>query len=156
MSTSLIVNIAFCVGFILSYNLLKKIIKKVLKKKRTQDEILDQITNSFTKDAVDHYRKFLKEYNELDARASALLKGASSQAAEIMKYKMHELEKTLDGKMNSNAKQASEQIKKAVGDIKANTASVAANTVKKMMNEYKDDKHKVISSLSRDLNKKLH
>ncbi|QOD38566.1 F0F1 ATP synthase subunit B family protein [Candidatus Wolbachia massiliensis] len=158
MSTSLVVGFAFLVGFILSYKSLKKAIKSALNNKRNSSKLTNEEVEKFRKDMLEYYRESSKKYKKLDAEVNKMMKEALDRADSIIKHNRQQLDQTLDENARSNLKKITDQVEKAIGDLQANAASVAANAVKKIMQEHKDDKRnsEVISSFSRDLNKKLH
>ncbi|WP_395463238.1 hypothetical protein [Wolbachia endosymbiont of Cantharis cryptica] len=158
MSTSLIVGLAFLVGFILSYKLLKKVIKSALSNKRNKSKLTNEEIEKFRRDMLEYYRKSSEKYKKLDAEVNKMMNEALDKANNIIKHNRQQLDQTLDGNTRSNLKKVTDKVEKAIGDLQANTANIAADAVKKIMQEHKDDKRnsEVISSFSRDLNKKLH
>ncbi|GFQ86015.1 ATP synthase subunit b [Trichonephila clavata] len=107
---------------------------------------------------LEYYKKSSEKYKELDAEVNKMMNEALDKANSIIKRNRQQLDQTLDDNAHSNLKKVTDQVEKALGDLQANTANIAADAVKKMMHERKDDKRssEVISSFSRDLNKKLH
>ncbi|MDR2977946.1 MAG: hypothetical protein LBU56_00615 [Rickettsiales bacterium] len=158
MSTSLIVGLAFLVGFILSYKLLKKVVKNALSNKRNKSKLTNEEVKKFRRDMLEYYRESSEKYKRLDAEVNKMMNEALDKANSIIKHSRQQLDKTLDDNTRSHLKKVTDQVEKNIGDLQANTASIAADAVKKIMQEHKDDKRssEVISSLSRDLNKKLH
>ncbi|WP_341808326.1 hypothetical protein [Wolbachia endosymbiont (group E) of Neria commutata] len=158
MSTTLIVNLAFLVGFILSYKLLKKVIKNALKNKRNKSKLSSEETEKFRKDMLEYYKKSSERYNELSSEVNKLIEETLGKANSIIKHNRQQLDETLDGNARSNLKKVTDQFEKTIQDLKATTANVAADAVKKIMHEHTDDKRtsEVISSASRKLNDKLH
>ncbi|MCM1000816.1 MAG: hypothetical protein KTV72_00525 [Wolbachia endosymbiont of Melophagus ovinus] len=158
MSTSLIVSLAFLVGFILSYKLLKKVIKNALNNKRNKSKLTNEEVEKFRRDMLGYYRESSEKYKRLDAEVNKMMNEALDKANSIIKHSRQQLDQTLDDNTRSHLKKLTDQVEKTIGDLQANTASIAADAVKKIMQEQKDNKRssEVISSLSRDLNKKLH
>ncbi|MGL9762663.1 MAG: hypothetical protein ACR5LB_11190 [Wolbachia sp.] len=158
MSTSLIVGLAFLVGFILSYKLLKKVIKNALNNKRNKIKLTNEEVEKFRRDMLEYYRESYEKYKRLDAEVNKMMNEALDKANSIIKHSKQQMDQTLDDNTRSNLKKVTDQVEKTIGDLQANTASIAADAVKKIMQEHKDDKRsgEVISSLSRNLNKKLH
>ncbi|MDR0288885.1 MAG: hypothetical protein LBH78_02440 [Rickettsiales bacterium] len=158
MSTSLIVCLAFLVGFILSHKLLKKVIKNALNNKRNKSKLTNEEVEKFRRDMLEYYRKSSEKYERLDAEVNNIINEALDKANSIIKHSRQQLEQTLDDNTRSHLKKVTDQVEKTIGDLQANTASIAADAVKKITQEHKDDKcsSEIISSLSRDLNKKLH
>ncbi|MDR2831912.1 MAG: hypothetical protein LBV62_03290 [Rickettsiales bacterium] len=158
MSISLIINLAFLVSFILLYKLLKKMIKSALNNKRNKSKFSNEETEKFRKDMLEYYRKSFEKYKKLDAEVNKMMNEALDKANSIIEHNRQQLDQTLDDNTHSNLKKVTDQVEKAIEDLQANTASIAADAVKKIMHKHKDDKRssEVISSFSRDLNKKLH
>ncbi|MCA4775092.1 hypothetical protein IHO40_03125 [Wolbachia endosymbiont of Mansonella ozzardi] len=158
MSTSLIVGLAFLVGFILSYKLLKKVIKNALNNKRNKSKLTNEEVEKFRRDMLEYYRESSEKYKRLDAEVNKMMNEALDKANSIIKHSRQQLDQMLDDDTRSHLKKVTDQIEKNIGDLQANTASIAADAVRKIMQEHKDDKRssEIISSLSRDLNKKLH
>lgn len=158
MSTTLIVNLAFLVGFILSYKLLKKVVKNALKNKRNKSKLSSEETEKFRKDMLEYYKKSSERYNELSSEVNKLIEETLGKANSIIKHNRRQLDETLDGNARSNLKKVTDQFEKTIQDLKATTANAAADAVKKIMHEHTDDKRtsEVISSASRKLNDKLH
>ncbi|WCR57857.1 ATP synthase F0 subunit B [Wolbachia endosymbiont of Ctenocephalides felis wCfeJ] len=158
MSTSIIVSLAFLVGFILLYRLLKKLIKGVLNKKRNKSRLTNEEIEKFRRDMLEYYKESSEKYKKLDIEVNKIMNEALDKANSIIKHNRQLLDQTLDDNTRSRLKKVTDQAEKAIGDLQANTANIAADAVKKIMREHKDDKRssEIISSLSRDLNKKLH
>ncbi|MDM8335192.1 hypothetical protein [Wolbachia pipientis] len=158
MSTSLIVGLAFWVGFILSYKLLKKVIKNALNNKRSKNKLIDEEVEKFNRDMLEYYRESSEKYKKLDAEVNKMMNEALDKAHCIIKHNKQQLDQILDDNARFHLKKVTDQVEKAIGDLHSNTASIAACAVKKIMQGHKDDRHssEVISSLSRDLSKKLH
>ncbi|MCA4774019.1 hypothetical protein [Wolbachia endosymbiont of Mansonella perstans] len=158
MSMSLIVGLAFLVGFILSYKLLKKVIKNALNNKRNKSKLTNEEVEKFRRDMLEYYRESSEKYKRLDAEVNKMMNEALDKANSIIKHSRQQLDQMLDDDTRSHLKKVTDQIEKNIGDLQANTASIAADAVRKIMQEHKDDKRssEIISSLSRDLNKKLH
>ncbi|NSM56593.1 hypothetical protein HET73_03750 [Wolbachia endosymbiont of Atemnus politus] len=158
MSTSMIVGLAFLVGFILSYRLLKKVIKNALNKKRNKSKLTSEEIEKFRRDMLEYYKESSEKYKKLDAEVNKIMNEALDKANSIIKYNRQQLDQTLDDNARFHLKKVTDQVEKAIGDLQASTANIAADAVKKIMQEHKDDKRssEIISSLSRDLNKKLH
>ncbi|MGL9717107.1 MAG: hypothetical protein ACR5K9_00040 [Wolbachia sp.] len=158
MSTSMIIGLAFLVGFILSYGPLKKVIKSALNKKRDKSKLTNEEIEKFRRDMLEYYKGSSEKYKKLDAEVSEIMNEALDKANSIIKYNRQQLNQTLDENARFHLKKVTDQVEKAIGDLQASTANIAADAVKKIMQEHKDDKRssEVISSLSRDLNKKLH
>ncbi|MFP3035892.1 MAG: hypothetical protein ACEY3A_02575 [Wolbachia sp.] len=158
MSTALIVSLAFLVGFILSYKLLKNVIKNALNNKRNKSKLTNEEVEKFRRDMLEYYRESSEKYKRLDAEVNKMMNEALDKANSIIKHSRQQLDQMLDDNTRSHLKKVTDQVEKNIGDLQANTASIAADAVKKIMQEHKDDKRssEVISSLSRDLNKKLH
>lgn len=158
MSTLLVISLAFLVGFILSYKLLRKVIKNALNNKRNKSKFSSEETEKFRKDMLEYYKKSSEKYKRLDAEVNKMMNEALDKANSIIKHNRQQLDQTLDENAHSNLKKVTDQVEKALGDLQANTASIAADAVKKIMHERKDDKRssEIISSFSRDLSKKLH
>ncbi len=58
MSTSLIVGLAFFVGFVFSYKLLKEVIKNALNDKAQQEQNLqNEEIEKFRRDMLEYYKK---------------------------------------------------------------------------------------------------
>ncbi|QKX01888.1 hypothetical protein GOY13_03105 [Wolbachia endosymbiont of Cruorifilaria tuberocauda] len=158
MSTSMIVSLAFLVGFALSYRLLKKLIKDTINKKLNKSKFTNQEVEKFKMDMLEYYKKSSEKYKKLDEEINRTMNEALDKANKIIKYNRQQLDQTLSKNASIHLKRVSDQVEKAIGDLQANTASIAADTVKKIMQMHQDDKRssEIISSLSRDLNKKLH
>ncbi|AAW71045.1 hypothetical protein EJB10_04770 [Wolbachia endosymbiont of Brugia malayi] len=158
MSTSLIVGLAFFVGFIFSYKLLKKVIKNALNDKRNKSKLTNEEIEKFRRDMLEYYKKSSEKYKKLDEEVNKMMNEAFDKADSIIKHNRKQLDRTLDDNARSYLEKVTDQVEKAIGDLQANTANIAADAVKKIMQEHKDDKRssEVISSFSRNLNKKLH
>ncbi|NUY39184.1 hypothetical protein GO684_00240 [Wolbachia endosymbiont of Litomosoides brasiliensis] len=158
MSTSLIISLAFFVGFILSYKLLKKVVKNALNNKRNKSKLTNEEIEKFRRDMLEYYKKSSEKYKKLDEEVNKMMNEAFDKADSIIKRNRKQLDQTLDNNARSHLKKVTDQVEKAIGDLQANTANIAADAVKKIMQEHKDNKRssEVISSFSRNLNKKLH
>ncbi|KLT21771.1 ATP synthase B/B' CF putative [Wolbachia endosymbiont of Armadillidium vulgare str. wVulC] len=158
MSTSMIIGLAFLAGLVFAYKLLKKVIKNALNNKRNKSKFSSEETEKFRKDMLEYYEKSSRKYKKLDAEVNKMMNEAFDKANSIIKHNKQQLDQTLDDNAHSNLKKVTDQVEKALGDLQANTASIAADAVKKIMHERKGDKRssEVISSFSRDLSKKLH
>lgn len=158
MSTTLIINLAFLVGFLFSYKLIKKLIKDVLHSKRKKSKVTSEETEKFKQDMIAYYKRSSERYKKLGEEVNEMMKDALDKAESIIEHNRRRLDSKLDDSTHANLKKVTDQFEKTIGDIKANTANIAADAVKKIMHEHKDDKRnsEIISSLSRDLNKKLH
>jgi F-type H+-transporting ATPase subunit b len=158
MSTTLIVNLAFLVGFILSYKLLKKVIKNVLKNKRNKIKFSSEEAEKLKNDMLDYYKKSSQKYRELSSEVNKMVEETLDKANNIIEHNRHNLCKTLDDNARSNLKKVTDQFEKTIEALKASTPDMAADAVRKIIYECKDEKRssEVVSSLSRDLSKKLH
>lgn len=158
MSTSLVINIAFCVGVILSYKLLKGIITKALKKKRSSESIGNCSDQEFQRRVMEYYKHASKEYNDLNGKVEALFKDVYKSASDIIERNKKRMNEELSNSTTANAKQVSDQVAEAKKELKAHTADIAAKVAAEVMKGHQNGKRKseVISSLSRDLSKKLH
>lgn len=158
MSTSLVINIAFFAGAILSYSLLKRIISSALRKKRSRDSVLDCDDKEFQRRVVEYYKSASKEYSDLNNRVEELFKDVCKRANDIIESNKKKMDKELSDGTNANIRQVSDQVKEAIKESKVHTANVAAKVAERIISECKDDERdsEIISSLSRDLSKKLH
>ncbi|QKX03174.1 hypothetical protein GOY07_03270 [Wolbachia endosymbiont of Litomosoides sigmodontis] len=158
MSTSLIIGLAFFVGFILSYKSLKKVIKNALNNKRNKSKLTNEEIEKFRRDMLEYYKKSSEKYKKLDEEVNKMMNEAFDKADSIIKHNRKQLDQTLNNNARSHLKKVTDQIEKAIGGLQANTANIAADAVKKIMQEHKDNKRssEIISSFSRNLNKKLH
>ncbi|WP_168463863.1 ATP synthase F0 subunit B [Wolbachia endosymbiont of Ctenocephalides felis wCfeT] len=159
MSTALIVSLAFLVGFIFAYKPLKRVIRKALNSKRNKSKFTSEETKKFRQEMLEYYRKSSERYAKLDEEANAIMKEMLAKANNIIEYNRQRLDKTLDDNAQANLKKVTDQFEKTIENIKAGTASIAADAVEKILREHHKDSEQnseIISSLSRDLNKKLH
>ncbi|QKX02113.1 hypothetical protein [Wolbachia endosymbiont of Dirofilaria (Dirofilaria) immitis] len=158
MSTSMIIGLAFLVGFILSYRLLKELIKSALNKKGNKSKLTNEEVEKFKRDMLEYYKKSSEKYKKLDAEVNKTMSEALNKANRIIKYNRQQLDQTLNENARFHLKKVTDQVEKAIEDLQASTASIAADAVKKIIQVHHDDKRSsdIISSLSRDLNKKLH
>ncbi|MBV0899954.1 MAG: hypothetical protein KTV77_04370 [Wolbachia endosymbiont of Fragariocoptes setiger] len=158
MSSSLVINIAFFTGAILSYKLAEKVIKNLIKKKRKRKNSLNSEDEEFRKEVLNLYSNAVDEYRNLDGKVKKLFNDVCKQANDIIDNSKKILDKELKDNTDTVMKQSSNKIKKAINDLNKYTTNIASKVTEKIINEYQDDKvnSKVISSLSRDLNKKLH
>ncbi|MDG7056525.1 MAG: hypothetical protein LKM44_03525 [Wolbachia endosymbiont of Meromenopon meropis] len=158
MSTSLIVSLAFFLGLIISYRSVKKIVKETLNKTHYKNKFINDEVEKFRRDVLEYYRESSEKYKRLDAEVNRIMNEALDKANSIISFNRQQLNQTLDRKVQSNLKKVTDQVERTIGDLHVNTANIAANTIKKIMQEHKDEKRnsEIISSLSRNLNKKLH
>lgn len=158
MSTSWVINIAFCVGVILSYKLLKKIIKIALNKERSRESIGTCNDKEFQRRVLEYYQNASKEYNDLNGKVEALFKDVYKNASNIIERNKKRMNEELSNSTTANAKQVFYQVSEAKKELKAHRADIAAKVVAEVMKGHQNGKRKseVISSLSRDLSKKLH
>ncbi|WCR54044.1 MAG: ATP synthase subunit b [Wolbachia endosymbiont of Ctenocephalides orientis wCori] len=158
MSTTLIINFAFLVGFLCSFKFIKKLVKDILRSKRKKSKITSEETDKFRQDMIAYYKRSSERYKKLGEEVNEMMQDALSKAESIIEHNRKRLDQKLDSNTHANLKKVTDQFEKTIGDVKANTANIAAEAVKKIMDEHQDDKFEseVISSLSRDLNKKLH
>ncbi len=158
MSTSMIIGLAFSVGFIFSYKLLKKLIKNILNRERDKSKFTNEEVEKFKRDMLEYYKKSSEKYKKLDAEVNKTINEALDKANRIIKYNRQQLDQTLNENARFHLKKVTDQVEKAIGDLQASTANIAADAVKKIIQVHQDNKRssEIISSLSRDLNKKLH
>lgn len=158
MSTSLIVNIAFVVGVIFSYKLLERIVKSFLIAKQRRNSILSCSEKDFQKKVLEYYKGSLKEHGALEEKVQDLFNDVYKQAKDVIEINKKRLNNELSNSTDANMKKVSDRVTKAIEESKAHTANVAAKVAQRIINECEDEKKdsEVISSLSRDLNKKLH
>ncbi|WCR59500.1 MAG: ATP synthase subunit b [Wolbachia endosymbiont of Ctenocephalides felis wCfeF] len=158
MSTSLIVCLAFLVGFILSRRLLKKVIRNALNNKRNKSKFINEEVERLRRDMLEYYREFSEKYKGLNAEVSKVMNEALDKAKSFTKLYEQQQNQTLDNNNRSYSEKITGQREEAIKDLVANTVvNMAADNTKKIIQERKDEKHsEVISSLSRDLSKKLH
>lgn len=158
MSTTLIINLAFLVGFLFSFKFIKKLIKNILNSKRKKNKVTSEGTDKFRQDMIAYYKRSSERYKKIGEEVNEMMQDALNKAESIIEHNRKRLDQKLDGNTRANLKKVTDQFEKTIGDVKAHTANIAAEAVKKIMDEHQDDKRdsEVISSLSRDLNKKLH
>lgn len=158
MSTTLIINLAFLVGFLCSFKFIKKLIKDILSSKQKKSKITSEESEKFKQDMMAYYKRSSERYKKLGEEVNEMMQDALSKAESIIEHNRKRLDQKLDSNTHANLKKVTDQFEKTIGDVKANTANIAAEAVKKIMDDHQDDKRdsEVISSLSRDLNKKLH
>lgn len=155
MSTSLIVCLAFLVGFILSRRLLKKVIRNALNNKRNKNKFINEEIERLRRDVLKCYRELFEKCKEPEV--DNIINEALDKAESIIKYYELQRNQTLDNNNRSYSEKITGQ-EEATKDLVANTVvNMAADNTKKIIQERKDERHsEVISSLSRDLSKKLH
>lgn len=156
MSTSLIVCLAFLVGFILSRRLLKKVIRNALNNKRNKNKFINEEVERLRRDVLKCYRELFEKCKEPEV--DNIINEALDKAESIIKYYELQRNQTLDNNNRSYSEKITGQREEATKDLVTNTVvNMAADNTKKIIQERKDEKHsEVISSLSRDLSKKLH
>lgn len=95
------------------------------------------------------------EWSTLEKSLNGIISQACEKVTSIAENSKKQLNKEFSDAASANMKSASDRIIEAVKESKAYTASVAAKVAEKLVEEHQDEKE-VISSFSRDLNKKLH
>ncbi|OEY87017.1 hypothetical protein BIY23_00815 [Wolbachia pipientis] len=158
MSTSLIIAIAFFVGVILSCGLLKKMVGGTLRRKRRKNSILGCDEKEFKDKVLGFYKSALKDYDVLIKEVKEMEEALKEVYSGVVTENKEKLGKELNDGITANVKQAADQIIKAKEELEANIANIAANNVRMIMNKQKDSKRnsEIITTLSRDLSKKLH
>ena len=154
MSTLLIVCLAFLVGFILSHRLLKKVIRNALNNKRNKSKFINEEVEKLIRDVLKCYRELFEKRKGLNAEVSKIFDNAES----IIKHYKQQRNQTPGNNNRSYSEKITGQREEAIKDLVANAVvNMAADNTKKIIQEHEDDKRsEVISSLSRDLSKKLH
>jgi F-type H+-transporting ATPase subunit b len=112
MSTSLIVGLAFLVGFILSYKLLKNVIKNALNNKRNKSKLTNEEVEKFRRDVLEYYRESSEKYKRLDAEVNKMMNEALDKANSIIKHSRQQLDQTLDDNTRSHLKKVTDQVEK--------------------------------------------
>ncbi|MCV3769155.1 MAG: hypothetical protein K0T53_00225 [Wolbachia pipientis] len=157
MSPSIIVALAFLATFIFSYRALKKTIKNTLNKKRNNSKLINKEIEKFKKDVLEHYKKSSEKYTQLDEEINKIMNEVLNKANRIIKYNRQQLDQTLNENAHFHFKKVTNHVEKAIDNLQANTVNIAANAVKKAMQMHQNNNNsKIISTLSRNLNKKLH
>ncbi len=158
MSTSLITSIAFFTGLILSYELLKRIIKNALRKSRKKRSVLSCTEQEFKKKVLYLCKSALKDYDTLINEMKGMEESLKKEYSNVIAANKGNLDKKLDDGIAANIKQATDQITKAKEELEVSLSNAAGSGVKSIINKLKDNKRnsEVISTLSRDLSKKLH
>ncbi|MGL9725850.1 MAG: hypothetical protein ACR5KV_04130, partial [Wolbachia sp.] len=138
MSTSLIISLAFLAGLAFAYKLLKKVIKNALNSKRNTNKFSSEETEKFRKDMLEYYKKSFEKYKKLDEEVNEMMNEALDKANSIIKHNRQQFNQTLDDNAHSNLRKVTDQVEKALGDLQANTANIAADAVRRIMHEHKD------------------
>lgn len=151
MSTSLIVCLAFLVGFILSHRLLKKVIRNALNNKRNKSKFINEEIERLRRDVLKCYRELFEKCK--GPEVNKIINEALDKAESIIKHYEQQRNQTPGNNNRFYLEKLTGQREKAI----ENLVDMAADNTKKIIQEHEDDKRsEVISSLSRDLSKKLH
>ncbi|WFW29887.1 MAG: hypothetical protein LJI21_01055 [Wolbachia endosymbiont of Menacanthus eurysternus] len=158
MSASLIVSAAFFMCFIFSFKLLNKIIKVALDNKCNKNKTMNEEVEKFRMDVLKYYIKFSEKYKKLDIEVNKIVSEAIDKANDIVEHSKQQLAQTLDNSNHFHLKNVTDQVKKAIVALQADTANIAADAIKKIVQKHKSYKYnsKIISSLSHNLDKRFH
>ncbi|QXK91617.1 hypothetical protein HL033_02415 [Neoehrlichia mikurensis] len=159
MSVHLIVDIAFCVGFMLVFNPAKKIITQFLSKR--------------SKNANYHIEESLKVENQLQSllnnvltrsksfenEAELMLSIAREKHNSIIENTKQDIELILENHLELAVNKITHQVEQAIKHLRLAASDIAVHAIQHLLKEHTTDKKhnsEITASATRDLRKKLH
>lgn len=158
-SVYFVINLAFCIGVLLAFRPLCKKINQILTarlNKVKQEVILPPETLKQSKDLLN---SVVIQKHETEKIISEILKKAHEEYDSIITANKKDIENILDKHLDIAVKKISDQVSMMTQSLKLSTIDMAANAIQELIresNDQKQDNSGVISTLDRDLRKKLH
>lgn len=159
MSSSSIILFAFIMVCAFGCKSGYKFVCNFLRKRRncTHKEIEDSL--NVEKESLSFLNLVLLKNKDIQEEVRKIIENANYEADLIIKNKGEQIEKMLDSYQDLIISKIDSKISEAVQKLISDSAVVAAKAAEKLIQEYVRDENnnsEIISSLSRDLSKKLH
>ncbi|WP_339045976.1 hypothetical protein [Candidatus Mesenet endosymbiont of Agriotes lineatus] len=159
MSASSIILLAFIMVCIFGCKPGYKFISNFLSKKRSCVHTKIEDSLNVEKESLFFLNSVLLKNKHIQEEIRRMIKNANHEADLIIKNKEKQMEKMLDSYQDLIISKIDNKISEAVQKLISDSVVVAAKTAEKLIQEYVRDENnnsEVISSLSRNLSKKLH
>lgn len=159
MSASSIIFFAFIMVCAFGCKPSYKFVCNFLSKKRSR--VHTEIENSLDaeKESLSFLNSVLLKNKHIQEEVKRIIESANHEADLIIKNKEKQIEKMLDSYQDLIISKIDNKISEAVQKLISDSVIIAAKTAEKLIQEYirdENNNNEVISSLSRDLSKKLH
>ena len=158
-SVYFVINLAFCIGTLLAFRPLCKKISQILAAradKIKQEVILPPETLRQSKELLSNV---VIQNHETQKIISEIIKKAHEEYDSIITANKKDIENILDKHLDLALKKISDQVSLMSQSLKLSTIDMAASAIQELIKESSDQKQDnsgVISTLDRDLRKKLH
>ncbi|KJV69446.1 F0F1 ATP synthase subunit B family protein [Candidatus Neoehrlichia procyonis] len=159
MPANLIVDIAFCTGFMLIFNPAKKIITKFLSQRSKKVNYHIEESLKVENKLQSLLNNVLVKSQSFESEANLILKNAREKHNNIIENSKKDIESILESHLELAVNKISHQVEQAIKSLKLTASDIAVLAVQHLLKEQcTDKKHnsEVTASATRDLRKKLH
>ncbi len=159
MSTALIISSAFFVSFVFAYKPGYKLISNFLIKKRHDTRTQVKEFLDIQEESLSFLNSVLLKNEGIQIEIKKILQDASNEANLIIENKKKEIENILEDYQNFITEKIDDQILQVIQKLKTDSTMIAAKAVEELIQEHigsQANNSEIVSSLSRDLSKKLH
>ncbi|GAT75776.1 putative membrane protein [Ehrlichia ruminantium] len=162
ISAYFVINLAFCIGVLLAFSPLRKKVKELLTARLNKVKTEVTLPNEIQAQSKELSNKVTIQGYELDKAIEEILKKAHEEYDAIIAAHKADIEATLEKHLEVAIKKISDQVSVMAHSLKLSTIDVAAIAIQELVKESNEqsesqqDNNGVISTLDRDLRKKLH
>ncbi|KJV63451.1 MULTISPECIES: ATP synthase subunit B family protein [Ehrlichia] len=161
ISTYFVTNLAFCIGALATFWPLYKKIRQSLSSmlnKLKQEVILPY---DIQKQSQNLLNSAIAQSHETEKTITEILKKAQEEYNLIISSNKKDIENIIEKHLDIAVQKISDQVSSMVQSLKLDTVDIATSAIQELIKEYNNDHQKqdnsgVLSTLDRDLRKKLH
>ena len=161
ISTYFVTNLAFCIGASLVFWPLYKKIRQFLSSMSTKLKQEVMLPCDIQKQSQNLLNNAIAQNYETEKTITEILKKAQEEYNLIISSNKKDIEHIIEKHLDTAVQKISDQISSMVQSLKLNTVDIATSAIQELIKEYNNDHQKqdnsgVLSTLDRDLRKKLH
>ncbi|QGR02905.1 hypothetical protein EDL79_04720 [Ehrlichia ruminantium] len=162
ISAYFIINLAFCIGILLAFSPLRKKVRQLLSMRLNKVKREVTLPDNLQKQSKILSNKATLQSYEIEKAIHEILKKAHEEYDAIIAAHKADIEATLEKHLDVATKKISDQVSTMAQSLKLSTIDVATIAIQELIkesneqNENQQDNNGVISTLDRDLRKKLH
>ncbi|WP_044193988.1 ATP synthase subunit B family protein [Ehrlichia japonica] len=161
ISTYFVTNLAFCIGALSAFWPLYKKIKQSLSSMSNKLKQEVMLPCDIQKQSQNLLDSAIAQNYETEKTITEILKKAQEEYNLIISSNKKDIEHIIEKHLDTAVQKISDQVSSMVQSLKLNSVDIATSAIQELIKEYNNDHQKqdnsgVLSTLDRDLRKKLH